>query len=138
MTRPLPSRRRQLCRFRTRSGSAGKAVLRWGIGSRSHLGLERRTAVYLPQSVPRTDKLAAQCRRAPEKNPRASFSIIIGHCTVEVYLRSLAMSKTHSETSEDFEYIETPPAPTPALPVRDCGVRTTSVSRRMHTNSASE
>jgi hypothetical protein len=41
------------------------------------------------------------------------------------------MSKTHSETSEDFEFIETPAAPTPVPPVEDCGVRTTSVSRDM-------
>jgi sphingolipid C9-methyltransferase len=38
------------------------------------------------------------------------------------------MSKTHSDTSEDFEFIETPAAPTPVPPVEACGVRTTSVS----------
>jgi sphingolipid C9-methyltransferase len=38
------------------------------------------------------------------------------------------MSKTHSDTSEDFEYIETPAAPTPVPPLEDCGVRTTAVS----------
>jgi hypothetical protein len=57
---------------------------------------------------------------------------------LKLYLRSLEMSKTHSETSEDFEYIETPPAPMPAPPIGDCGVRTTSVSRKMHTNFVSE
>jgi hypothetical protein len=39
----------------------------------------------------------------------------------------LKMSKTHSEVSDDFEFIETPAAPTPTPPVEDCGVRTTSV-----------
>lgn len=38
------------------------------------------------------------------------------------------MSKSHSEASEDFEFIETPAAPTPVPPVEDCGVYTTSVS----------
>jgi hypothetical protein len=37
------------------------------------------------------------------------------------------MSNSHSESSEDFEFIETPAAPTPVPPVEDCGVRTTSV-----------
>jgi hypothetical protein len=37
------------------------------------------------------------------------------------------MSKARSESSEDFEFIETPAAPTPIPPVEDCGVRTTSV-----------
>ena len=37
------------------------------------------------------------------------------------------MSKSHSESSEDFEFIETPAAPTPTPPEEDCGVRTTSV-----------
>jgi hypothetical protein len=41
------------------------------------------------------------------------------------------MSKTHSDTSEDFEFIETPPAPMPVPPVEDCGVRTTSVSEEL-------
>jgi hypothetical protein len=38
------------------------------------------------------------------------------------------MPKSRSESSEDFEFIETPAAPTPVPPVEDCGVRTTSVS----------
>lgn len=37
------------------------------------------------------------------------------------------MARTHSESSEDYEFIETPPAPSPQVPVHDCGVRTTSV-----------
>ena len=37
------------------------------------------------------------------------------------------MSESRSESSEDFEFIETPAAPTPVSPVEDCGVRTTSV-----------
>ncbi|KAL6249988.1 hypothetical protein RBB50_002289 [Rhinocladiella similis] len=36
------------------------------------------------------------------------------------------MAKTHSESSEDFEFIETPAAPTPEPPTEDCGVRTTA------------
>ena len=39
------------------------------------------------------------------------------------------MSKPVSEASEDFIFIETPAAPTPASPAEDYGVRTTSVSR---------
>jgi hypothetical protein len=35
------------------------------------------------------------------------------------------MAKSQSESSEDFEYIETPAAPTPTPPAVDCGVRTT-------------
>ncbi|KAI9739515.1 MAG: Sphingolipid C9-methyltransferase 2 [Cirrosporium novae-zelandiae] len=35
------------------------------------------------------------------------------------------MSK-HSESSDDFEFIETPPAPNPAPPTHDCGVRLTA------------
>ena len=41
------------------------------------------------------------------------------------------MSNTHSDTSEDFEFIETPPASTPVATTEDCGVRTTSVSLDM-------
>ncbi|ERF77137.1 hypothetical protein EPUS_07678 [Endocarpon pusillum Z07020] len=36
------------------------------------------------------------------------------------------MSKSHSEASDDFEFIETPAAPTPTPPTEDYGVRTTS------------
>ncbi|KAJ9195632.1 hypothetical protein DTO164E3_6708 [Paecilomyces variotii] len=36
------------------------------------------------------------------------------------------MARTHSESSEDFEFIETPAAPTPTAPPEDCGVRTTA------------
>ena len=39
------------------------------------------------------------------------------------------MSKSTSEASDDFEFIETPAAPTPTPPAHDFGVRTTSVSR---------
>ena len=39
------------------------------------------------------------------------------------------MSKSVSETSDDFEYIETPAAHTPAPPAEDYGVRTTTVSK---------
>lgn len=38
------------------------------------------------------------------------------------------MSKNGSEVSEDFEFIETPAAPTPVPPPEDYGVRTTTVS----------
>jgi sphingolipid C9-methyltransferase len=38
------------------------------------------------------------------------------------------MSKSASETSEEFEFIETPRAPTPVPPEENYGVRTTSVS----------
>jgi hypothetical protein len=37
------------------------------------------------------------------------------------------MSKSVSESSEDFEFIETPAAPTPVPPAENYGVRTTSV-----------
>ncbi len=37
------------------------------------------------------------------------------------------MSKSGSESSEDFEYVETPAAPTPVPPAEDFGVRTTAV-----------
>ena len=40
-----------------------------------------------------------------------------------------AMAKSQSESSDDFEFIETPAAPTPQPPAEDCGVRTTSVGR---------
>ncbi|RMZ78464.1 hypothetical protein DV737_g3909, partial [Chaetothyriales sp. CBS 132003] len=36
------------------------------------------------------------------------------------------MAKTHSESSEDFEFIETPAAPAQLPPAEDCGVPTTS------------
>ena len=38
------------------------------------------------------------------------------------------MSKSGSEVSEDFEFIETPAAPTPTPPAENYGVRTTTVS----------
>ena len=66
------------------------------------------------------------------------FRLFLNIVLLKLYLRSLEMSKTHSETSEDFEYIETPPASMPAPPVEDCGVRTTSVSWKIHTNFVSE
>jgi hypothetical protein len=37
------------------------------------------------------------------------------------------MARTHSESSEDFEFIETPAAPAVVPPPENCGVRTTSV-----------
>jgi hypothetical protein len=40
----------------------------------------------------------------------------------------ITMAKAHSESSDDFEFIETPAAPTPQPPAENCGVRTTSVS----------
>ena len=45
-----------------------------------------------------------------------------------LHLRQSEMSKPVSEASEDFEFIETPAAPTPASPAEDYGVRMTSVS----------
>ncbi|PGH00512.1 cyclopropane-fatty-acyl-phospholipid synthase [Blastomyces parvus] len=36
------------------------------------------------------------------------------------------MARAHSESSEDFEFIETPAAPSPSPPSDSCGVRTTS------------
>lgn len=38
------------------------------------------------------------------------------------------MPKSGSEVSDDFEFIETPAAPTPVPPHEDYGVRTTAVS----------
>ncbi|MCJ1485214.1 Sphingolipid C9-methyltransferase 2 [Schaereria dolodes] len=38
------------------------------------------------------------------------------------------MTKSTSEASEDFEFIETPAAPTPTPPAQNCGVRTTTYS----------
>ena len=38
------------------------------------------------------------------------------------------MPNSGSEVSDDFEFIETPAAPTPAPPPEDYGVRTTTVS----------
>ena len=49
-------------------------------------------------------------------------------CVIDLSVHS-KMSKTHSETSEEYEFIETPAAPTPTPPVEDCGVRTTSVQK---------
>ncbi len=43
-------------------------------------------------------------------------------------LRFPNMSKAVSESSEDFEYVETPAAPTPEPPAEDFGVRTTAVA----------
>lgn len=45
------------------------------------------------------------------------------------------MAKSSSESSDDFEFIETPAAPTPVPPAEDCGVRTTSVSDQLTTKS---
>lgn len=42
-------------------------------------------------------------------------------------IQSFIMAKTHSESSEDFEFIETPTATPPQIPIADYGVRTTSV-----------
>lgn len=39
------------------------------------------------------------------------------------------MSKSNSDSSDDFEYVETPAAPTPVPPAEDFGVKTTAVSR---------
>ncbi|WEW60028.1 Sphingolipid C9-methyltransferase 2 [Emydomyces testavorans] len=38
------------------------------------------------------------------------------------------MARTHSESSDDFEFIETPAAPCQSPSIGNCGVRTTSVS----------
>ena len=38
------------------------------------------------------------------------------------------MSNSASDVSDDFEFIETPAAPSPAPPATNCGVRTTAVS----------
>ena len=43
---------------------------------------------------------------------------------------AIAMSRSVSDVSDDFEYIETPAAPTPVPPPEDYGVRTTTVSTR--------
>ena len=40
------------------------------------------------------------------------------------------MGKSGSEASEEFEFVETPAAPTPTPPAEDYGVRTTAVSAR--------
>lgn len=39
------------------------------------------------------------------------------------------MSKSVSESSDDFEYVETPAALTPVPPAEDFGVRTTAVPK---------
>lgn len=41
------------------------------------------------------------------------------------------MPKSGSEVSDDFEFIETPAAPTSVPPPEDYGVRTTTVSRNI-------
>jgi sphingolipid C9-methyltransferase len=43
------------------------------------------------------------------------------------------MARTHSESSEDFEFIETPAAPAATPPPEDCGVKRTNVSCEKHT-----
>lgn len=50
-------------------------------------------------------------------------------CAVYHHLCVLAavMSKAHSDSSDDFEFIETPAAPSPQPPSENCGVRTTAV-----------
>lgn len=46
-----------------------------------------------------------------------------------VEVPQLIMSdRSKAPSEESFEFIETPPAPTPVPAVEDCGVRTTSVS----------
>ena len=45
----------------------------------------------------------------------------------------VAMSQSMSDVSDDFEFIETPAAPTPVPPPEDYGVRTTTVSTRRET-----
>lgn len=45
------------------------------------------------------------------------------------------MPQSGSEVSDDFEFIETPAAPTPVPPPEDYGVRTTTVSRHYLSNS---
>lgn len=45
------------------------------------------------------------------------------------------MSKSVSESSEDFEYVETSAAPTPVPPVEDFGVRTTAVPKPLEKTS---
>lgn len=41
------------------------------------------------------------------------------------------MSSTHPESTEDFEFIQTPAVPQQSKPAFDCGVRTTLVSHYM-------
>jgi hypothetical protein len=76
-------------------------------------------------------KLAAGLVRltvAQERVPhRANEIFSFPHCFLDTALRS-TMAKTQSESSDDFEFIETPAAPIPVPPSEDCGVRTTSVS----------
>ena len=45
------------------------------------------------------------------------------------------MPKSGSEVSDDFEFIETPAAPTPVPPPEDYGVRTTTVRPRHSKNA---
>ena len=42
-----------------------------------------------------------------------------------------SMSKSTSDISDDFEYVETPPAPSPQPFAENCGVRTTSVCHNL-------
>lgn len=42
------------------------------------------------------------------------------------------MPASGSEVSDDFEFIETPAAPTPVPPQEDYGVRTTTVSKQYY------
>ena len=42
-------------------------------------------------------------------------------------LQIATMSRTLADSSDEYEFIETPAAPSPTLPVENCGVRTTSV-----------
>jgi hypothetical protein len=78
--------------------------------------------------MPRSASCIFMQGRAPEKFRGASSTLLSLQDFLSSYLQRQEMSKSHSEASEDFEFIETPAAPTPVSPVEDCGVRTTSVS----------
>lgn len=68
--------------------------------------------------------------------PHRHFGILFSQCPKCPQLLSFTsldippqttMAKSHSESSEDFEFIETPAAPTPQPAAETCGVRTTAV-----------
>ena len=72
--------------------------------------------------------LLAECRYSTSLLPE--FLLVLASSNSRPDQESV-MSKPVSEASEEFEFIETPAAPTPTPPAEHYGVKTTTVSMRL-------
>lgn len=73
----------------------------------------------------------SECNPTPLQRWKQHCASLYNPPPGQTSVRRETMARAHSESSEDFEFIETPAAPAATAPPEECGVRRTAVSWRL-------